>query len=109
MIFVFEVRVKEGYSAQAYARAWVEASELIQRATGAKGTRLHRKLDDPRALLAVASWQSKEARDRAEAERDPRVQAIFAEQARWVDIRVLGAFDEAEWVVLPEERDDVTS
>lgn len=101
MIFVFEVRVKDGYSAQAYAQAWVEASELIQRATGAKGTRLHRKLDDPMALLAIASWDSKEARDRAEAERDPRVQAIFAEQAQWVDIRVLGAFDEAEWVVLP--------
>ena len=101
MIFVFEVRVKPGYSAERYAEAWVEASRIIQRAAGARGTRLHRKLGDPGALLAIASWESKRERDSADAQRDPRVQAILDEQARFVDIRIVGEFEDPEWVVLP--------
>lgn len=101
MIFVFEVRVEPGYTAEQYAEAWVRASEIIQRAPGARGTRLHRKIGEPDVLIAIASWDSKEARDAAEAERDPRVQAILDEQAEFVGIRVLGAFEDPEWVVLP--------
>jgi heme-degrading monooxygenase HmoA len=101
MIFVFEVRIRPGYSADAYADAWVEASEIIQRAPGARGTRLHRKPGDPSVLLAIASWESKEARDAAEGARDPRVQAILDEQSEHVEIRVLGEFDDPEWVVEP--------
>lgn len=101
MIFVFEVRIRPGYTAEQYAEAWVRASEIIQQAPGARGTRLHRKLDDPDVLLAIASWESKEARDAAEADRDPRVQAIFDEQAEHVDIRVIGELEDPEWVVEP--------
>jgi len=101
VIFVFEVRVEPGYTAEQYAEAWVRASEIIQRAPGARGTRLHRKIGAPDVLIAIASWDSKEARDAAEAERDPRVQAILDEQAEFVGIRVLGAFEDPEWVVLP--------
>lgn len=101
MIFVFEVHLRGGYRAEQYAEAWVRASEIIQTAPGARGTRLHRKLGDPRVLVAIASWDSKEARDAAEAQRDPRVQAILDEQARHVEIRVIGEFDDPDWVVLP--------
>ena len=101
MIFVFEVRVKPGYTAEQYAAAWVEASEIIQRAPGARGTRLHRKIGDPGALRAIASWETKEWRDAAETERDPRVQAILDQQARHVEIRLIGEFDDPQWVVLP--------
>jgi heme-degrading monooxygenase HmoA len=101
VIFVFEVRIRPGHSADAYAKAWLEASEMIQRAPGARGTRLHRKRGDPDVLLAIASWESKEARDDAERARDPRVQAILDEQAEHVEIRVLGEFDDPEWVVEP--------
>lgn len=101
MIFVFEVRVRPGCSADAYAEAWVRASEIIQRAPGARGTRLHRSLKQPDVLLAIASWESKEARDAAEANRDPAVQAIFDAQAEHVDIRVIGAFEDPTWVVEP--------
>lgn len=106
MIFVFEVHVKPGYTAEQYADAWVRASEIIQRAPGARGTRLHRKLGDPKVLIAIASWDSKAERDAAEAERDPRVQAILDEQARFVDIRVVGEFEDPEWVALPPGRQD---
>lgn len=102
MIFVFEVRVKPGYTAEQYAEAWVRASEIIQRAPGARGTRLHRKLGDPDVLLAIASWDSKPLRDAAESKRDPRVQRILDEQAEFVEIRIVGEFADPAWQVAPE-------
>jgi heme-degrading monooxygenase HmoA len=101
MIFVFEVRIRPGYTAEQYAEAWVRASEIIQSAPGARGTRLHRKIGEPDALLAIASWASKADRDAAEDERDPRVQRILDEQAECVDIRIVGAYEEPDWVVRP--------
>ena len=101
MIFVFEVRLNPGYTAEQYADAWVRASEIIQCAPGARGTRLHRKIGDPNALLAIASWDSRAQRDSAEAARDPRVQAILDEQSEFVEIRVIGEFEDPEWRVLP--------
>lgn len=101
MHFIFEVHVKPGYSAEQYADAWVRASELIQKAPGARGTRLHRKIGDASVLLAIATWQSKAARDAMEARPDKRIRAIIAEQAQFVDIRVIGEFEDAEWVVTP--------
>jgi heme-degrading monooxygenase HmoA len=101
MIFVFEVRIRPGHTAAEYAEAWVRASELIQSAPGARGTRLHRKIGDPNALLAIASWDSKGERDTAEAHRDPRVQAILDAQSQKVEIRVVGEFEDPAWTVLP--------
>lgn len=101
MLFIFEVHIKPGYTAEQYAEAWVRASELIQRAPGARGTRLHRKIGDPDVLLAIASWESKARRDAMEAEPDERVGRIIAEQAQFCDVRVIGEFEDAEWVVDP--------
>ena len=101
MIFVFEVHVSQGYSADAYAAAWVRASEIIQRAPGARGTRLHRKIGDDRTLLAIASWDSKASRDAMEADPSNEVRRIIAEQAEFVDVRVIGEFKDPEWVVNP--------
>jgi heme-degrading monooxygenase HmoA len=101
MIFVFEVHIKPGHTAEQYARAWVEASEIIQRAAGARGTRLHRSATRDDLLLAIASWDSKELRDAAESDRDPRVRQIIDAQAEHVDIRIVGEFEDPEWIVLP--------
>lgn len=101
MIFVFEVHVHPGYSAEAYADAWLRASRIIQRAPGARGTRLHRKIGDERKLLAIASWDSKRSRDAMEAEPSDAVRRIIAEQAEFVDVRVIGEFEDPEWVVNP--------
>ena len=87
MKYLFEVHIKPGHHAEEYADAWVRASEIIQQAPGARGTELHRKLDDPNVLIAIASWESKAARD--------------AMEAHVCDIRPLGEFDEPEWVVRP--------
>lgn len=104
MHFIFEVHLKPGYRAEQYADAWVRASEIIQQAPGARGTRLHRKIGDPTVLLAIASWESKAQRDAMEAATPERVRAIIAEQAQFVEIRVIGEFDDPEWVVEPGGR-----
>ncbi len=102
MIYVFEVHVKPGHTAEQYADAWVRASKIIQRAPGALGTRLHRKLNDPASLLAIATWESKSQRDAMEAKAADTVKAIIASQAPFVDIRVVGEFDDPEWAVDPD-------
>lgn len=101
MLYLFEVHVKPGYTAAQYADAWVRASEIIQQAPGARGTRLHRKIGDPNVLLAIATWESKAKRDAMEHEPGERVREIIASQAPFVDIRVIGEFEDAEWVVEP--------
>ncbi len=102
MYFIFEVVVKPGYTAEQYAEAWVRASKIIQQASGARGTRLHRKIGDPNVLLAIATWETKAARDAMEAAQNERVKTIISEQAKFVDVCLLGEFEEPEWVVLPE-------
>jgi hypothetical protein len=101
MKFIFEVTLHDGYSAEQYADAWVRASRLIQQAPGARGTLLHRKIGDDRRLLAIASWESKAQRDAMEGEPRPDIAAIIRSAAPFVDIRVIGEFEEPEWVVTP--------
>ncbi len=101
MKFIFEIHIKSGHTAEQYASAWVSASEILQRAAGAQGTRLHRKIGDPNVLLAIASWDSKAARDAMEQRRDETVHSILKEASQYCEIRVIGEFDEPEWVVEP--------
>jgi heme-degrading monooxygenase HmoA len=103
MNFIFEVRIKPGHQAEQYADAWVRVSEILQRAPGAKGTRLHRKIGTDDVLLAIASWDSKASRDAMERRRDPRVDALLQEAAQHCEVRVIGEFEEPEWVVLPPD------
>ena len=104
MIYVFEIDIKPGYTAEAYAAAWVAASRIIQRSVGARGTRLHRNLTDDSRLIAIASWDSKEDREASAAVLDDTVKDIIASQAPFVSIRVVGEFDEPEWIVDPPAR-----
>lgn len=101
MHFIFEVHIKPGYTAEQYAQAWVAASEIIQRAPGALGTRLHRKIGDPHVLLAIATWESKAQRDAMEGSPTQAVQEIIASQAPFVDVHLIGEYEAPEWAVLP--------
>ncbi|SDW14345.1 antibiotic biosynthesis monooxygenase family protein [Marinobacter mobilis] len=101
MKYIFEVRIRDGYSVEQYADVWVRASELIQQAPGARGTELHRKIGDPNALIAIAHWDSKAARDAMEARHDARVVDIIRSAAPSVEIRLVGEYEEPDWVVLP--------
>lgn len=101
MKFIFEVRIKPGHTVEQYADAWVRANEIIQRAPGARGTELHRKIDDPMALIAIACWDSKAQRDAMEGQHNPDVAAIIKSAAPFCEIRPLGEFEDPEWVVRP--------
>ncbi|MBM68337.1 MAG: antibiotic biosynthesis monooxygenase [Haliea sp.] len=102
MHYIFEVTLSPGYTAEAYAEAWIRASRIIQQAPGAQGTRLHRKIGDPTRLLAIATWESKAARDAMESRLPERVLEIIAEQTPYVEITLLGEFEAPEWEVVPE-------
>lgn len=101
MKYIFEVHIKPGHTAEDYADAWVRASEIIQQAPGARGTELHRKIDDPDTLIAIASWDSKAQRDAMEGQHDPTVAAIIKSAAPFCEIRPIGEFEDPEWVVKP--------
>jgi heme-degrading monooxygenase HmoA len=104
MKFIFEVRMKPGHTVEEYAEAWVKASEIIQRTPGARGTHLLRKIGDPDALLAIATWQSKAHRDAKDDRRSETVRSILAKHAQTCDITVIGEYEEPEWSVLPREQ-----
>ena len=101
MHFIFEVHVKPGFKPEQYAEAWVRASEIIQQAPGAQGTRLHRKIGDPQVLLAIATWETKAKRDAMEARQSEQVRKIIEAQSEFVDVVVIGEFEEPQWQVLP--------
>lgn len=101
MKYIFEVRIKEGHTAEEYADIWLRASELIQRAPGARGTELHRKIGDPNTLIAIASWESKAHRDAMEKHHDARIDEIIRSAAPFVEVRPIGEFEDPEWVVKP--------
>lgn len=103
MKYLFEVHIKPGHSAEEYADAWLRASALIQQAAGARGTELHRKLDDPNVLIAIASWESKQHRDAMEAQPNEEIAAIIRSAAPFCEIRPLGEFNDPEWVVMPSQ------
>jgi hypothetical protein len=97
-------RPSEGTAHALHLRGPPQARIRGEQAPGARGTRLHRKIGDDRVLLAIATWQSKAHRDAMEARGDETVARIIAEQAEFVDIRVVGEFEDAEWEVTPELR-----
>ena len=105
MKFIFEVRVKHGTTVEEYADAWVEASRIIQRTPGARGTYLHRKIGEPDTVLAIAHWDSKAARDAKDDRRDATVREILDRHARTCEITVIGEFEEPEWQVEPGAAD----
>ena len=104
MHFIFEVSIREGHTAGQYADTWVRASRIIQASAGSRGTRLHQKIGDPRRLVAIASWDSKESRDQAETSlrANETLTAILTEASSHAEIRVLGEFEDPQWVILPE-------
>ncbi len=101
MKYIFEVHIQSGHTAEEYADAWVRASHIIQQAPGARGTELHRKMDDPTVLIAIAHWESKSARNAMESHHNQDVADIIRSAADVCEIKLIGEFDEPEWVVMP--------
>lgn len=103
MRFVFRIRVRPGHTVEEYVEAWEQASAVIQQMPGARGTRLHRGIGDPATLLAIAEWDSKEARDRAMARlmSDPAARETIDRHLAYGEFSLVGEFEESAWAVLP--------
>ena len=104
MRYIFEVKIKQGHTAEEYSSAWKRGSQVIQKMPGARGTRLHRKIGDPNTLLAIAEWESKEAREKAMAELesgDEKTREIIHRHREFGEFVKIGEYDDAEWEVIP--------
>ena len=103
MRFVFQIKVKQRHTIEEYVEAWEQGSAVIQRMPGARGTHLHRGIGDPTTLLAMAEWDSKEARDRAMASlrRDPAASETIDRHLVYGEFSLVGEFDDPQWSVVP--------
>jgi heme-degrading monooxygenase HmoA len=103
MKYVFEVTIKDGCSAEDYIAVWQAESAIIQKEPGARGTRLHRRIDQPNIFVAIATWESKEFRDAAlsRLQGDAQINAIRRKHEHLVDFRLIGELEEPEYEVLP--------
>lgn len=101
MKFMFEVRIKPGFTVEEYAAAWVRASELIQQGAGARGTYLHRKIGAPDVLLAIAHWDSKADRDAQQERAEQAVRDALGPNGRYCEVTVLGEYEDPEWSAEP--------
>lgn len=104
MKYIFEVKIKSGHTVEEYASAWKRGSEVIQKMSGAHGTRLHRKIGDPNSLLAIAEWDSKEARDKAMEDlenSDEATKEIIYKHREFGEFVKIGEYNDAEWKVIP--------
>ena len=106
MKFLFQVHLRPGHTIEEYAETWIRASVILQRAPGARGTLLHRKIGDPNTLLAIASWDSKAARDAREdfLKPDSAMRRVLDAHLGLVDFELIGEFEEPEWAVDPQRR-----
>lgn len=108
--FLFEIKVDPDED-EAFIEHWREGSKPIQEYPGARGTRLHKKLGEEHTYIAIAEWESHEARKAAMAdieagtsERAKRVKA-WGRNEDFGEVTILGNLDEIE-TVLPKEAGD---
>ncbi len=99
--FVFEIQVRPGEDAK-FIEHWREGSKPIQEYPGARGTRLHKKLGENHVYIAIAEWESLEARQAAmsdiklgESDRAKRV-AEWGHNEDFGDVTILGELDEID-------------
>jgi heme-degrading monooxygenase HmoA len=99
MKYIFEITIKPKSTLEEYVAAWQHGSEIIQKSQGARGTRLYRKIGEPNKLIAIADWESKEARDKAMAGLELNIG--IKNHRNYGEINLVGEYEEAEWVALP--------
>ncbi len=103
MKFAFQIKIKPGHTVEEYTDAWEQASAIIQKMPGARGTHLHREIGNPTTLLAIAEWDLKLARDQTMStlQNNPASKATIDRHLSYGDISLVGEFEEPEWRVMP--------
>ena len=101
MKYIFEVTINPGWRIEDYVKVWQAESEIIQREPGARGTMLHRPVNQSDRLLAIATWESKALRDAAleRLKNDPEIVKLRRRREPIVTFRLIGEFEDPEWIV----------
>lgn len=109
--YVFEIKVRPGED-EAFIEHWREGSKPIQEYPGARGTRLHKKRSEDHTYIAIAEWESLEARKAAmkeikeeQTERAKRVKA-WGNNEDFGEVTILGELDEIDRVLPPDHSQD---
>lgn len=105
--FLFEVNVANGQDEE-FIEHWTKGSIPIQELPGAMGTRLHKKRGEEHAYIAIAEWESYEARQAAmqainglDAERTERVHQ-WRDNEAFGTVTIIGEIDEISIVLPPQ-------
>ena len=104
--YIFEVKVKDGKDEE-FILHWHNGSIPIQESPGALGTRLHKKRGKDHTYIAIAEWESIEARKAAmqaiyggdDNDRSRRVKE-WGSNEDFGEVTILGEVDEIS-IVLP--------
>ncbi len=96
MKFIFKIKIRKGHTKKQYVDAWKKGSALIQKSTGAQGTRLYQNMNDQFSLLAIATWKSKKERDAAMKllHQESKAERIITKHRKYGDIKIIGNFEE---------------
>lgn len=107
--FIFQVNVADNKDEE-FITHWHNGSIPIQEMPGAMGTRLHKKQGEDHAYIAIAEWESKEARTAAMHILNEGIDKERSERMKqWHDndyfgtVTVLGEVDEIS-IVLPPQK-----
>ena len=105
--YIFQVKVRAGEDA-AFIESWHNGSIPIQKSLGAMGTRLHKKRGDEHTYVAIAEWESREARQAAFAELDKPGNPLGQEMEKWGhnedfgEVTLIAEVDEIDKVFPPQ-------
>ena len=112
--YVFEIKVRPGEDEE-FIKHWREGSKPIQEYPGARGTRLYKKRGEDHTYIAIAEWESLEARKAAmkeikegKTERAKRVK-VWGDNEDFGEVTILGELDEIDRALPPIEPQNVTN
>lgn len=105
--FIFQVKVKDNQDEE-FIKHWHNGSIPIQELPGALGTRLHKVQGEDHTYIAIAEWESLEARkaamkeiyDGSDQERSARVKE-WGDNEDFGEVTILGEVDEISTVLPP--------
>jgi heme-degrading monooxygenase HmoA len=104
--FVFKIKVWPGHN-EAFLQDWRNGSRAIQQMPGARGTRLHKSHGEEGIYIAIAEWESREARIAAYVELTKSDHPLGREMRRWGSnsdhgkVTLLAEIDEIDAVFPP--------
>ena len=103
--YIFRVDVRHGEDAE-FIRHWHGGSIPIQKSRGAMGTRLRKVRGEEHVYIAIAEWESKDARSAAFIALEDHGNPLHEEYKKWKEneefgeVTLIAEVDEVNSVVL---------